>query len=191
MRLIVGLGNPTPTYAHTRHNVGFDVLDLLAHRFGVAFKGNAHYLYATLPQYACYLLKPMTYMNLSGQALSMFLRHHENIDTLLVVHDDLDLPLGALRFKQGGGNGGHNGLKSIEEHYKKTFFKLKIGIGRGADARSHVLQCFEATEETHKNEVFKQALEALSFYLEHDDFARMQSRFTLNPHKNACVFGSL
>ncbi|WP_104725971.1 aminoacyl-tRNA hydrolase [Helicobacter felis] len=191
MRLVVGLGNPTPTYAHTRHNVGFDVLDLLAHRFGVAFKGNAHYLYATLPQHACYLLKPMTYMNLSGQALSMFLRHHENIDTLLVVYDDLDLPLGALRFKQGGGNGGHNGLKSIEEHYQKTFFKLKIGIGRGADARSHVLQCFEATEETHKNEVFKQALEALSFYLEHDDFARMQSRFTLNPHKNACVSGSL
>ncbi|WP_121021098.1 aminoacyl-tRNA hydrolase [Helicobacter vulpis] len=190
MRLLVGLGNPTPAYAHTRHNVGFDVLDLLAHRFGVRFKGAPNYHYALVEPHSCYLLKPMTYMNLSGEALEAFLSCHA-IRALLVVHDDLDLPLGALRFKARGGSGGHNGLKSLQAHYPHPFYKMKIGIGRGEDARAHVLEGFEPHQEALKKQVFAHALEALCFYLECDDFARMQARFTRNPHKLACDSGSL
>ncbi len=187
----MGLGNPTLVYAHTRHNVGFDVLDLLAQQFGARFKSAPNYHYATIAPYSCYLLKPMTYMNLSGEALSAFLRTHA-VRALLVVHDDLDLPLGALRFKAKGSSGGHNGLKSLEAHYPHPFYKLKIGIGRGEDARTHVLEGFNAQEEPLKQQVFQRALQALCFYLEHDDFARMQARFTHNPHKSSpCDSGSL
>ncbi|MFC3847296.1 aminoacyl-tRNA hydrolase [Helicobacter baculiformis] len=191
MRLILGLGNPTPLYAHTRHNVGFDVLDLLADKFGVSFKRASNHHYAFIAQYSCYLLKPNTYMNTSGEALSAFLRYH-HVRTLVVVHDDLDLPLGALRFKQKGGDGGHNGLKSIQAHYSHAFYKVKIGIGKGTDTHAHVLGHFESHEEPLKREVFEHTLEALCFYLMHDDFTRMQARFTRNPHKSSpCDFGSL
>ncbi|WP_104732475.1 aminoacyl-tRNA hydrolase [Helicobacter salomonis] len=190
MRLICGLGNPTSEYAHTRHNVGFDVLDLLAHELHAEFRYTANYQSAFLVQYSCYLLKPTTYMNASGEALEMFLHYHD-VRALVVVHDDLDLPLGALRFKQKGGHGGHNGLKSIEAHYPHPFYKVKIGIGRGVDAHTHVLERFQSHEEPLKQQVLAHTLEALCFYLESDDFARMQNRFTLNPHKSLrCDSGS-
>lgn len=183
--LIVGLGNPTDVYAHTRHNVGFDILDLLAKDLGVSFAHSQKYHYAKIGARGCYLLKPTTYMNLSGQALEAFLSYH-SVSSVLIVHDDLDLPLGALRFKAKGGHGGHNGLKSIEKHCPHPFYKMKIGIGRAQGASkdavaSYVLERFTPEEEPLKNQVFAHALDALRFYIQQGDFTTMQSHFTLKP----------
>ncbi|WP_199766544.1 aminoacyl-tRNA hydrolase [Helicobacter bizzozeronii] len=184
MMLIVGLGNPTPAYAHTRHNVGFDILDSLAQSLGISFMHASKYQadYAKVGTQG-YLLKPMTYMNLSGQALAAFLRYHDT-QSVLIVHDDLDLPLGAVRFKSKGGHGGHNGLKSIEQHYPHPVYKMKIGIGRSVfkhDTIAYVLQRFSPEQEVLKEQIFTHARQALEFYLQQGDFNAMQNRFTLKP----------
>ncbi|WP_163555976.1 aminoacyl-tRNA hydrolase [Helicobacter suis] len=182
--LLVGLGNPTPTYAHTRHNVGFDILDLLAQDLGVHFIHKAQYCGDYARVGLTHLLKPTTYMNLSGQALRAFLNHHKP-RSILIIHDDLDLPLGTLRFKVKGGHGGHNGLKSIMQHCSEPFYKMKIGIGRTQqntrDATiSYVLQRFLAQEEPLKQEIFTHAKQALLFYIKTQDFTAMQNQFTRN-----------
>ncbi|BDQ27286.1 Peptidyl-tRNA hydrolase [Helicobacter heilmannii] len=176
--LLVGLGNPTATYAHTRHNVGFDILDLLAQSFHVNFKHSKLYQGSYTKIGTAYLLKPTTYMNNSGQAVQAFLSQHR-VKNILVVHDDLDLPLGAVRFKAKGSSGGHNGLKSIMAHCTHPFYKMKIGIGRGkSGVIAHVLERFSLEERPLLNEILEHAKEALLFYLEKGDFYAMQNQFT-------------
>ncbi|BEG56997.1 Peptidyl-tRNA hydrolase Pth [Helicobacter sp. NHP21005] len=176
--LIVGLGNPTPAYAHTRHNVGFDILDLVAQSLNLSFKHSKLYNANYAKTNNAYLLKPTTYMNNSGQAVQAFLSKHP-IEPILVVHDDLDLPLGALRFKARGSSGGHNGLKSIMAHCPHPFYKMKIGIGRGAgEVIEYVLERFNPEEQLLKNEILEHAKEALLFYLERGDFHALQNQFT-------------
>ena len=127
--LIVGLGNPGSAYAETRHNVGFMVIDELLRRFShdtikkAAFQGE---LFKVKDHY---LLKPTTFMNLSGQSIAAVKKFYK-IDDVIVVHDDLDLPFGALRFKIGGGHGGHNGLKSTDSLIGKEYVRVRMGIGR-------------------------------------------------------------
>ncbi|BCZ18086.1 Peptidyl-tRNA hydrolase Pth [Helicobacter sp. NHP19-003] len=176
--LVVGLGNPTPTCAHTRHNVGFDILDLVAQSLHLIFKHSKLYNADYAKAKNAYLLKPTTYMNHSGQAVQAFLSKHA-IDPILVVHDDLDLPLGALRFKAKGSSGGHNGLKSIMAHCPHPFYKMKIGIGRSnGETIAHVLGHFTPQEQPLKNEILEHAKEALLFYLETGDFHALQNQFT-------------
>ncbi|BCZ19091.1 Peptidyl-tRNA hydrolase Pth [Helicobacter sp. NHP19-012] len=176
--LVVGLGNPTPTYAHTRHNVGFDILDLLAQSLNISFKHSKLYQGDYAKVGTAYLLKPTTYMNNSGQAVQAFLARH-SVESILVAHDDLDLPLGAVRFKAKGSSGGHNGLKSIMAHCTHPFYKMKIGIGRGkGGVISHVLERFNQEEQFLLNEILEHAKEALLFYLEKGDFYALQNQFT-------------
>ncbi len=135
--LLVGLGNPGPQYRYTRHNVGFAVLDRLALQFGLDFIPHKKFpLYesvsGSMRGIPAILLKPLTYMNRSGDAVASVLNFYKiPLDKLLVVHDDLDLPPGSLKFVQGGGTGGHKGIGSVIGSIgSKEFSRLKIGIGR-------------------------------------------------------------
>jgi PTH1 family peptidyl-tRNA hydrolase len=149
LKLIVGLGNPGPRYADNRHNVGYHVVERLAQRhqptFGrVMFR--AHVTTVGIAGHRTVLARPLTFMNLSGQAVRPLLRwYHLDLAELLIIHDDLDLPLGRIRLRQGGGSGGHKGMRSIIESLNSEEFpRLRIGIGRPVrgDPQDYVLQDF-------------------------------------------------
>jgi PTH1 family peptidyl-tRNA hydrolase len=152
--LIVGLGNPGAQYARNRHNVGFMVLDALARDLGIAvdrskFKGK--FGTGEAEGHSVVLLKPETYMNLSGESVSPA-RSFFNVEIpdILVIHDELDLPYGTLRLKIGGGHAGHNGLRSMQEQLgSPAYARLRVGIGRPAkgSVTSFVLQDFARGEE--------------------------------------------
>lgn len=168
--LVVGLGNPGRTYEGTRHNVGFDVLDRLAARAGANFanqlRWQAHV--AVLPG-GVHLLKPQTFMNLSGRSVGQLARFFKwQPSQVLVVCDDVSLPLGALRFRAGGSAGGHNGLKSIIEHLgTQEFPRLKIGVGAPppGELTGHVLGKFAPDERAHVENTLATAEEAVQLAL--------------------------
>lgn len=141
--LIVGLGNPGDKYTETRHNAGFWFLDRVANHFNTTFKTDTKFKgeVASFQQDSerVWLLKPNTFMNLSGESLGPFAKYY-GIDSLavLVVHDELDLSPGIARYKKAGGHGGHNGLRDIFKHYSKDFWRLRIGVGHPGD-KSEVL----------------------------------------------------
>ena len=155
MKLIVGLGNPGRDYVGTRHNVGFEVVDLLAVRHGGAWeaaKVDAVTARLRMPDAApVMLVKPLTYMNLSGEAVQG-LAHYFKIDVpdILIVADDVNLPLGRLRARKTGTEGGHNGLRSVAQMLGTIDYpRLRVGVGRGDDRREladHVLSRFDADE---------------------------------------------
>ncbi len=144
IRVIVGLGNPGSDYAMTRHNVGFWLVDDLASRRGAVFRQEAKFHgwigRVSLGQEDCLLLKPSIFMNRSGQSVAAFLHFYRlPLEQILIAHDDLDLLPGTLRLKQGGGHGGHNGLRDIMACTgSRDFFRLRIGIGHPGD-RSRVV----------------------------------------------------
>lgn len=152
--LVVGLGNPGPRYATTRHNVGFLVTDLLATRLGGRFKahkGRADVLEGRLAGTPVVLAKPRSYMNESGGPVVSVARFYKvPVDRIVVVHDDLDLPYGALRLKRGGGEGGHNGLRSASAALgSNEYLRVRFGIGRPPgrqDPADYVLRDFSAAE---------------------------------------------
>lgn len=133
--LIVGLGNPGPQYERTRHNAGFWFIDELARRAGTALKNESKFhgeaCKITLADTPVWLLKPMTFMNHSGQATAALANFYKiPIESILVAHDELDLAPGTMRLKRGGGHGGHNGLRDIvARHGGNDFMRLRIGIG--------------------------------------------------------------
>lgn len=133
--VIVGLGNPGPKYAKTRHNAGFWFLDLLAEQAGVRFRKHirlkAETARADLAGHACILAKPTTFMNRSGEAVRALTDYYGTDSSQLVVaYDELDLPTGVSRLKLGGGHGGHNGLRDVFRHLEdRNFLRLRIGIG--------------------------------------------------------------
>ena len=141
VQLIVGLGNPGPKYAQTRHNVGFLFVDQLARSKGATFRPEAKFhgevCKLHLGGHELWLLKPMTFMNRSGQAVAALARFYKiPPEAILVVHDELDIPAGQLRLKQGGGHGGHNGLRDIISQLgSRDFLRLRIGIDHPGTAR--------------------------------------------------------
>jgi peptidyl-tRNA hydrolase, PTH1 family len=153
--LVVGLGNPGPDYAETRHNIGFRVVDLLAARasggrFG-KHRTNADVLEARLAGRRVVLAKPRTYMNVSGGPVTGLLRYFSvPVEDLVVVHDDLDLGFGVVRLKRGGGEGGHNGLRSISTSLgTRDYLRVRFGIGRPPgrqDPADFVLKRFTGAE---------------------------------------------
>ncbi|MEO6702787.1 MAG: aminoacyl-tRNA hydrolase [Jatrophihabitantaceae bacterium] len=152
--LIVGLGNPGPRYAATRHNAGFFVLDELADRVGGRFKahrGRADVIEARLGGQSVVLAKPKSYMNESGGPIASISRFYKvPVERLVLVHDELDLPFGSLRLKRGGGEGGHNGLKSTSIALgSKEYARVRFGIGRPPgrqDPADYVLREFAVAE---------------------------------------------
>ncbi len=135
LKLIIGLGNPGPEHADTRHNAGFWCIDRLAARLGGSLRPHARYHgevgRVTLEGRELWLLKPMTYMNRSGMAARALLEYLRiEVAATLVAHDDLDLGVGVVRLKLGGGSGGHNGLKDLITQLGDGFWRLRLGIGR-------------------------------------------------------------
>ncbi len=141
VQLIVGLGNPGPKYAQTRHNVGFLFVDELARAQGVSCRPEAKFhgevCKVHLAGREVWLLKPGTFMNRSGQAVAALARFYKiPAEAILVVHDELDIPAGQVRLKQGGGHGGHNGLRDIIQQLgSRDFLRLRIGIDHPGTAR--------------------------------------------------------
>lgn len=131
VKLLVGLGNPGAQYAHTRHNVGFWWLDALADTQNINLKADAKFFGAVAKWRQSWLLKPATFVNASGQAVFAVARYHQfTTSEMLIVHDDLDLPVGSVRLKYAGGTGGHNGLKDIVANLGgEHFWRLRLGIG--------------------------------------------------------------
>src|SRR5580704_5627888 len=153
MKAIVGLGNPGAKYRGTRHNIGFAVVDELARRWALAFEAApADALIAKwrpIDAGPVLLVKPLTFMNASGEATGALARYFKiDIGDLLIVVDEVQLPLGKIRARARGSAGGHNGLKSIIAHLGDDFSRLRVGVGRGqeGDLADHVLSRFEPGE---------------------------------------------
>ena len=154
-KLIVGLGNPGPKYSWTRHNAGFMVLDELSRRAGIPVSRKTFSGLFGEGQYRgerLLLLKPQTFMNLSGRSVNPALHFHRlSLQDLIVIHDDLDIPFGRVKMKEGGGHAGHNGLRSLmQELGGGQFTRIRVGIGRTAqgDAADYVLSPFSRDEQT-------------------------------------------
>ncbi len=171
MKLVVGLGNPGRKYEGTRHNVGFDVLDLLAGRHRLEWESApADALIAKWRSASVLLAKPLTFMNLSGYAIGDLLRFYKiELPDLFVVVDDANLELGRLRSRPSGSAGGHNGLKSIIEALgTEEFARLRVGVGRGdarRDLADHVLAKFDPLERTNVAEAIDRAADAAELFV--------------------------
>lgn len=176
MKLIVGLGNIGKEYENTRHNIGFMVVDELAKRWGVGFNKtdrNAMYAEYRAPE-KVFLLKPTTYMNLSGVAVGAYANFY-NIapEDIAVIQDDMDMPCGQLRIRRKGSAGGHNGIKSVQEHLGTGEFpRFKVGIGHpernNKAVINHVLHAFQGEEKALIEEAVKKMADALEKWLKED-----------------------
>jgi len=184
VKLIVGLGNPGPQYRDTRHNAGFMVADALAARWGVDQWREQHRALTASVRVgaeAVLLAKPMTFMNLSGEAVSGLARFYrvEPADVLVIV-DEVALPLGRLRARPEGSAGGHNGLKSVIQHLGTTAFpRLRVGVGRGdarRDLADHVLGRFEPSERAEVEAAVLRAAEAAETFVS-DGIGRVMNAF--------------
>jgi len=173
LKLIVGLGNPGQQYRHTRHNVGFRVLDEVAGRLGARFdqeKYDSLFAMADHQGVRVMLLKPQTFMNLSGGAVAKAARNRvpEPMDVLIVL-DEIQLPLGTVRIRHEGSGGGHNGLRSVIEHLgTRDFPRLRIGIGQkkcGQDLSDHVLSTFTPEEKPDVDRAVTLAGDAVLCYV--------------------------
>lgn len=150
MKLIIGLGNPGKEYEKTKHNIGFLALDALAANLGLSFnktKFKSIFAEGNIGTEKVILIKPQTYMNLSGESVRPWMDYYNlTEEDIVVVYDDMDLPVGKIRLRQQGGHGGHNGIKSLIQHLgTKQFNRIRIGVGRpypGQDVISHVLSSF-------------------------------------------------
>jgi PTH1 family peptidyl-tRNA hydrolase len=172
MKVISGLGNPGERYRLTRHNVGFRVVDLLADRWGLTGKGSvrdgAARLEAVRPDARVLLVKPVRYMNGSGPPLKAAMRQTDAdpaVD-LLVIADDVDLPLGRIRLRRSGSAGGHNGLRDIISTLgSNEFARLRVGIGRGGETVDHVLATFKPDERELAEVAIATAADAAELWL--------------------------
>jgi peptidyl-tRNA hydrolase, PTH1 family len=174
LRVIVGLGNPGPEHLVTRHNAGFWFVDLLARRHGGEFRDYRKYsgetARITLSEREIILLKPTTYMNRSGLSVRQVSDFYKIApEEILVAHDELDLPVGSVRLKQGGGHGGHNGLRDTITHIGETFWRLRLGIGHPgnkADVIDYVLTRAPRAEEDTILETVSTAADVMPLLLE-------------------------
>jgi len=180
MNLVVGLGNPTDKYKNNRHNIGFMVIDKLISNlkaFDISkkdFKGKLYKSPKTL------LLKPTTYMNLSGESVQAVCNYYKiDIEDVIVVHDELDINFGRIKIKRGGSSGGHNGLKSIDKHCQNNYLRVRVGIGKpqNKDVIAYVLSDFSKDE----GECLKKLIDVsakLSLELLQNDLKCVQNSFS-------------
>jgi len=172
MTVLVGLGNPGRNYSDTKHNFGFWVLDKLAEKRSLKFQaGKGDYLLVKSNDIA--LVKPTTYMNNSGMAVADYCRYFQNTaEELLVVYDDIDLPLGTLRFKPNGGSGGHKGMESIIYQLEsEDLNRLRIGISAENEmgpSERYVLSPFPKDRKEKINEMIEKACDGIDYFLTHD-----------------------
>jgi PTH1 family peptidyl-tRNA hydrolase len=178
--LFVGLGNPEPRYAANRHNVGFRVLDELAHRAGASWgeRFQGRFGQGKLGDERILLLEPMTFMNRSGESVVKTAQYFKvQLDETVIVHDEMDIDFGRLQLKRDGGSGGHNGLRSIEASLgSPDFLRLRVGVGRPParwDPAAWVLSDFEAAETENLSGVVQAAADACQMVVERGMSAAM------------------
>ena len=169
MYIIAGLGNPGRQYAHTRHNVGFDAIDVLAEKYNIKVenaKGRALTGSGRIEGQSVLLVKPLTYMNLSGESIRALTDFYKIDETsqLIVIYDDISLPPGQLRIREKGSAGGHNGIKSIISHLGgQEFLRIKVGVGEkpaGWDLADYVLSRFAEDDRKKVEEALERAADA-------------------------------
>ncbi len=192
MKLVVALGNIGREYAGTRHNIGFMTADLLAERWGdtEAWRkaDNAFYLEKRMPE-KCWLIKPTTYMNNSGVAAADFANfYHIPPEDVLVIQDDMDLPVGTLRIRRKGSSGGHNGLKSIERALgSQAYPRIKVGIGHPVHQEqaviSHVLHPFQGEDKEKIQEAIAQAADAVEAWMKGTEVGELMQQFNKKASK--------
>ncbi len=182
MHLIVGLGNIGEKYQLTRHNVGFMVIDEITKNLSTSNiqKSNFH---STLEKSAYDLYsKPTTFMNNSGMAVQAIKEYYKlGIEDIIVIHDDIDLPFGTVKFKIGGGHGGHNGLRSIDAHIGKEYIRVRIGVGKPqdkSDVANYVLNNFSKEELNKLQDIMPHIINAIKA-LKSEDIEQVKSKFTL------------
>lgn len=185
--MIIGLGNPGEKYNKTRHNVGFMLVDKLVKQFGEKLTEDkvfkAEIATTFIGGEKIYLVKPVTFMNKSGEAVYALLTYYGlEISDLLIIYDDLDMAVGKIRFRQKGSAGGHNGIRSIIKHLgTQEFERIKIGIGRPATnipVHHYVLSQFEKEDAAKIEETLSIVDKAVKFYLEEKDFKQMMQKFS-------------
>lgn len=178
--LIVGLGNPGPNYEKTRHNIGFMVIDELIKRENAQKLSSSSFNGELFKFSNHFLLKPLTFMNLSGNSI-VAVKNFYKIDDVVVIHDDLDLPFGTLRFKHGGGHGGHNGLKSTDEKISREYARVRMGIGKPehkGEVASYVLSNFSELESKHIETWISHTCDAIEYMLE-NSLEDVSSKYTI------------
>ena len=182
MYIIVGLGNPTLQYEGTRHNVGFDVIDTLAERYNISVdtrKSRALIGKGMIEGHKVILVKPQTYMNLSGESIRSLVDYYkvDEESELIVIYDDVSLGVGQLRIRKKGSAGGHNGIKSIlSELGTDVFLRIKVGVGekpRKYDLADYVLGHFSKEEKEQMKEGYQKAADAVSMLLNGETEAAM------------------
>ncbi len=182
MHLIVGLGNIGEKYQLTRHKIGFMVIDEITKNLSTSNiqKSNFH---SSLEKSAYDLYsKPTTYMNNSGMAVQAIKEYYKlEMEDIIVIHDDIDLPFGTVKFKIGGGHGGHNGLKSIDAHIGKEYIRIRIGVGKPqdkADVANYVLNNFSKEELNKLPDIIAHTVDAIKA-LKSENIVQVKSKFTL------------
>ena len=173
MKLIIGLGNPGKQYEHTRHNIGFDVINALADKWNapaLQSKFNGAFTTVHRPEGKVILLKPLTYMNLSGECVRPLMDYFDiDVEDIIVIYDDLDMDTGKLRLRQKGSAGGHNGIKSLIQHLgTQEFNRIRIGISRppaGMAVSDYVLSKFSKEESPVVEKAIEKSCEAVEAFL--------------------------
>ncbi len=182
MYLITGLGNIGDKYQKTRHNVGFMVIDEMTKNLTTSNINNSNFQATLLKSGYNLFCKPKTYMNNSGIALREIKKYYKiEHEDIIVIHDDLDLPFGTVKFKIGGSHGGHNGLKSIDANIGKDYIRVRIGIGKPenkADVVNYVLNNFSKEELNQLEGIITHTIKAIEA-LKNEDIDIVKSKFTL------------
>lgn len=182
MTLFVGLGNPGNRYENNRHNIGFLAIDNLVDHYSASKISKTAFFGDLYKANDLLFLKPTTFMNLSGKSLQAVQNFYKiSIDEIVVIHDDLDLPFGAVRFKKGGGNGGHNGLKSIDALVGKEYTRIRMGIGKPehkSQVADYVLHDF-SLEEQNNLEQWIEHIRKASIELSNEPLEKIKTNYTL------------
>lgn len=187
MYIIAGLGNPGREYSNTRHNVGFDVIDCLAKKYNISVDEGKHKALigkGVIEGQKVILVKPLTYMNLSGESIHAVLDYYkaDPEDELIVIYDDISLPVGALRIRPKGSAGGHNGIKNIIAHLgSEVFWRIKVGVGEKPsrmDLKDYVLGHFSKEEREREEDAFERACTAAVMLMQdkHDEAMNLFNR---------------
>ncbi|MGI6782431.1 MAG: aminoacyl-tRNA hydrolase [Acholeplasmataceae bacterium] len=185
MKLIIGLGNPGLKYRHTRHNLGFMVVDELANQLNLKFKYHQSFksdiIETLINNEKVIIVKPLTYMNLSGEAVSKIVNYYKvDFEDMIVIVDDLALEVGKLRLREFGSDGGHNGLKNIDQHLPDAKYKrIRIGIGENnlPEVNDYVLGKFPKSEHQAIETAILDAVDALKYFIENKPYLDIMTQY--------------
>lgn len=182
MYLIVGLGNIGEKYQFTRHNIGFMVIDEITKNLSTSNINNPNFQSTLLKSGYNLFAKPTTYMNNSGMAVHAIKEYYKiDLENIIVIHDDLDLPFGTVKFKIGGGHGGHNGLRSLDSHIGKDYVRVRIGIGKPKeklDVANYVLSNFSKEEMKLLQDIIPHTIKAIES-LKTEEIDVVKTKYTL------------